>query len=117
MWQIEEIKNYMKKEKITYNDLAKKSNLSLSCITKIFSGHAKYPRVDTMETIIKTLNLPPEWTEEDRAQGVGKHAVVLSDEDERRLQLLWHAEETLGSDYVKAYLYALEIAIQQKQLK
>ena len=102
---------------LTNQDIANEADVSLNTVKNIFRGVTTDPRLETVQRIEKVLGLSPEWTEEDRAQGVGKHAVVLSDEDERRLQLLWQAEETLGSDYVKAYLYALEIAIQQKQLK
>jgi repressor LexA len=54
---IDEIKAYMKSHKITYDDLAEKTQLSVSTIKKIFSGVSKYPRVDTMEAIEKALNL------------------------------------------------------------
>ena len=52
-----EIKNHLKKNKITYKELSARSGLALSTIEKIFSGYAKYPRVDTIETIVKTLGL------------------------------------------------------------
>ena len=52
-----EIKNYLKKNKITYKELSARSGLALSTIEKIFSGYAKYPRVDTIDTIMRTLGL------------------------------------------------------------
>lgn len=54
---IQEIKSYMKKNKITYENLSKMTGLSVSTITKIFGGFAKYPRIDTMETIERALGL------------------------------------------------------------
>ena len=57
---IEEIKKYMKENKITYEDLAERANLSISTIKKIFSGSAKYPRIDTMQAIEKALGLNQE---------------------------------------------------------
>lgn len=54
---IEEIKIYMKKNKISYEKLAEMSGLSVSTVTKIFGGFAKYPRVDTMEAIERALGL------------------------------------------------------------
>lgn len=55
--EINEIKSYMKRKKITYAELAEMTGLSVSTITKIFAGIAKYPRVDTMKTIEKALGL------------------------------------------------------------
>lgn len=55
--QIEEIKKYMKEHKITYEALAEKSGLSISTIKKIFSGQAKYPRIDTVQAIEHALGL------------------------------------------------------------
>ncbi len=55
--QISEIKAYMKANKITYEKLASMTGLSISTITKIFGGYAKYPRIDTMEAIEKALGL------------------------------------------------------------
>lgn len=57
---IEEIKKYMKENKITYEDLAERADLSISTIKKIFSGSAKYPRIDTMQAIEKALGLNQE---------------------------------------------------------
>ncbi len=54
---IEEIKLYMKKNKITYQMLADMTGLSISTVTKIFGGFAKYPRIDTMQAIEKALGL------------------------------------------------------------
>lgn len=54
---IEEIKTYMKQHKISYEKLAEMTGLSVSTITKIFGGFAKYPRVDTMQAIERALGL------------------------------------------------------------
>lgn len=71
--EIQAIKQYMKNNKITYNELAQRTGLSKSCITKIFAGYAKYPRIDTMQAIERALDLNPssiEWTSEEKAAGV-----------------------------------------------
>lgn len=67
---IQEIKAYMKKNKISYEKLAEMTGLSVSTITKIFGGFAKYPRVDTIETIERALglnkkNTSPELSDEE----------------------------------------------------
>lgn len=55
--QIEEIKSYMKMNGITYEELADKSGISISAIKKIFSGHAKNPRYETIQAIESALGL------------------------------------------------------------
>lgn len=57
---IQEIKAYMKANKITYDELAERSQLSISTIKKIFSGISKYPRIDTIKTIERALGLDKE---------------------------------------------------------
>ena len=57
---VNEIKAYLKANKITYKELSIKTGLALSTIEKIFSGFAKYPRVDTMEKIERALGLGSE---------------------------------------------------------
>lgn len=54
---IQEIKAYMKAKKITYEELANRSGLSISTIKKIFSGISQYPRIDTIRTIEQALGL------------------------------------------------------------
>lgn len=54
---IAEIKAYMKANGITYEELAERSGLSLSAVTKILGGFAKYPRADTMQAIVEALGL------------------------------------------------------------
>ena len=57
---IQDIKKYMKANKITYDDLAERSKLSISTIKKIFSGVSQYPRIDTMQAIERALGLDNE---------------------------------------------------------
>ena len=67
---IQKLKSILKERKITYDKLAEMTGLSKSCITKIFAGYAKYPRVDTVEIIEKALGLNedvlPEISQEER---------------------------------------------------
>ena len=114
---IERLKQAKKEQHLSYDDLAKMTGYSKSTITNIFCGYISLPRWETIQALERALGLAPEWTDEEKALGVGKTAVVLSDQDEYRLTLLARADEVLGEDYTKAYLYALEIAIQQNLSK
>lgn len=55
--EIKELKEYLKEHKITYAELSEMSGVSISTITKIFGGFAKYPRIDTMQAIEKALGI------------------------------------------------------------
>ena len=65
---IEEIKKELKKQKLTYEDLAKKTNLNLSTIKKILSGVSRFPRVDTMQAIEKALQID---NDEEQIKSIG----------------------------------------------
>ena len=54
---VQEIKNHLKINKITYIELSKKSNIPLNTLKSIFSGATKNPRIDTIMSIEKALNL------------------------------------------------------------
>ena len=63
--EISEIKAYLRAHGITYAKLSEMTGLSVSTITKIFGGFAKYPRVDTLRLITNALGLtkqPPPKT-------------------------------------------------------
>ena len=104
-----------KKLKLTLADIAEQSQVSISTIKDIFRGATTDPRLETVQAIERTLGLAPQWTEEELTQGVGRHPIVLSDEDSYLINLFAQAEEVLGEAYVKAIKTAVEIAIQQKR--
>lgn len=51
------IKNTLKQHNMTYEDLSKSSNIPISTIMKVLSGHTKSPRIDTIIAIEKALGL------------------------------------------------------------
>lgn len=55
--EISEIKAYIRANGITYAKLSEMTGLSVSTITKIFGGFAKYPRADTLRLITNALGL------------------------------------------------------------
>lgn len=54
------IKNKLNENKMSYTDLALKTNLSLGTIKDIMRGHTEKPRIDTINTILKALGINPE---------------------------------------------------------
>ena len=64
MYTIEEIKKYMKANKITQIRLAEISNIPLGSLRNIFSGRVPNPRIDTMQAIENALGLNKKVTEE-----------------------------------------------------
>lgn len=54
---IEEIKIYMKKNKITYQELSDMSNIPITTLKDIFRGAIKNPRIDTFNAIETALGL------------------------------------------------------------
>ena len=88
--QVSEIKNYLKKQKITYEELSIKSEIPIGTLKSIFSGRTPNPRIDTLQAIEKALGLNQptiEWTDADQAQGVGKHPTYLSEAETEWLEL------------------------------
>ena len=82
---IEEIKNYMRRQNITYQELSNKSNVPLNTLKNIFRGKTVNPRIDTMNAIESALGLNgTSWTAEEIAQGVTPtiRISVTTDEDD-----------------------------------
>lgn len=100
---------------LSIEELADKANLAKSTVEKVLFGVVKNPRIDTLQAIERALGLAPQVTEEESAQGIARHPIVLSDEDSYLINLFAEAEDVLGEAYVKAIKTAVEIAIQQKK--
>ncbi len=113
--EIQAIKQYMKANKITYDELSNRTGLSKSCITKIFAGYAKYPRVDTMQAIERALGLAPSFTDKERALGVVENnSTSISDEEWNLLERINRATQVLGKEYVQMVLEMLDLNVERK---
>lgn len=88
MHTIEEIKIYMKENKINQIQLAEMSNIPLQTIRHIFCGHVKNPRIDTMQAIENALGLNEKAAEETPPQSIEhiiKHLRELPQDKQREL--------------------------------
>lgn len=54
---IKDIKTYLKKHHITYDQLSEISGVPLNTLKNIFSGRTPTPRIDTMQAILTALGL------------------------------------------------------------
>lgn len=82
---IKTIKTFMKQNHITYEDLAKKSGLSISTIKKVLSGISQYPRVDTMQAIEHALGIDEPQTLSAEQQELFSLIQSLSDDEAKQL--------------------------------
>ena len=67
---IEEIKIYMKKNKITQLQLSEKAKIPIGTIRDIFRGATQHPRIDTMKAIEDALGLNEKAVEEKPPQSI-----------------------------------------------
>lgn len=116
---IQEIKAYMKANKITYDELAERSQLSISTIKKIFSGISKYPRIDTIKTIERALGLeekenrpPSDMTESEKAWFDLYYS--LTDENKELLVKMVDVFKDLPAERRRFVLEAIRLATGQK---
>lgn len=101
-----------KRQKLSIAELASKANLPKGTVEKVLFGVVQNPRIDTMEAIEKALGISSrsEWSEEERAHGVGKHQVFLSEEDWQWLELRNDILQIKGQEFlhsVEVMLHAL----------
>lgn len=69
--KIQYYKNNLKEKGITYEKLSEMSGIPLNTLKNIFRGKTEHPRIDTVQAIERALGLDtPQWTDEERAQGV-----------------------------------------------
>ena len=87
--EIQEIKKYMRTNKITYDELANRSGLSISTIKKIFSGISQYPRIDTMQAIEAALGIEEKpFTEKELSKEEKELALLISQLNEEEVNEL-----------------------------
>lgn len=108
---IEELNTVRKQQGLSIDELAKRSKLPKSTIEKVLFGVVKHPRIDTMRAIEEALELntaPLQWTEEDKALGVGNHPVKLTEKEWRILEAFNELERVKGEAFSEKMLEMIE---------
>lgn len=116
---VETLNAERKKRGLSIKELADLATLPQSTVEKILFGVVKNPRMDTLEAIERALGLDkgPEWTDEEKALGVGDHPVKISDDEYKWLELRSELLRVMGEDYVKTTESLLQAIIEKKDEK
>lgn len=116
---VETLNAERKKRGLSIKELADLATLPQSTVEKILFGVVKNPRMDTLEAIERALGLDKgaEWTDEEKALGVGDHPVKISDDEYKWLELRSELLRVMGEDYVKATESLLQAIIEKKDEK
>ncbi len=105
---------------LTYDEIVKRSGLSKRTIAGFFSGDPKYanPSVATLKAIQEALELNSfayEWTDDDKALGVGKHPEYYSEEEIEWMDLRSEIIEAHGKDQLNMVKTMLKAWTKQKK--
>lgn len=98
----------------THDDLARESGISRRTIAGIFGGDPRYesPTYNTIQAIEKALGLSPSaWTEEEKAEGVGRHPTYLSEDEVEWLELRSEILEKRGNEFYAGLVTTLKALI------
>ena len=102
-------KKILKEKGMTYEDLAKKTGLSLGCIKRIMAGIARYPRIDTIEAIENALGISSDITAEERAAGAsGTKTVKITTLEDDMLYAFREVGAKRGEEAQRAIIEMME---------
>lgn len=100
-----------KEQNITLDELSKMTEISISTLKDIFRGKTTSPRIDTVQAIERALGLTSptlEWTDEEKALGVGNHKTALSAKEWRVLEAFSELERVKGEAFAENMLQIIE---------
>ena len=112
---IQEIKQYLKNNKITYQDLSERSGIALNTLKKIFRGKTENPRIDTMQAIERALGLenektPPDDLSEGERQWLKLYNVLTTENKDLLVQMVASFND-MPADRQRFVLSAIRLAI------
>lgn len=106
---VELYKHILKERKMTYNDLAKSTGLSLGCIKRIMAGIAQFPRIDTIEAIERALDISNEITQEEYNAGWrSTKKIDITPLEDDAIYALREIRKKYGEETLKATVTMLE---------
>lgn len=85
---IQEVKQHLKDNKITYQELSDRSGIALNTLKNIFRGKTEHPRIDTMQAIERALGIEKETPPDDLSEGERQLIALikeLTDEEAQEL--------------------------------
>ncbi len=106
-----------KKQKLSVAALAEKAQLPQGTVEKVLFGVVQNPRIDTMRAIERALGIGGqslEWTEEDKALGVGNHPTYLSERERKWMELGSEVLRIKGEAYYEMLEQMIEAVIKIK---
>ena len=104
------------KLKLKYDEIAERSNIPKGTIQNIFAGYIPNPRIDTVQAIERALGLS-EWSADEKAEGVGEHAVNLSADEWEWLELRSDIIEVGGQEMLATIIELLRTMIKTNKKK
>ena len=104
------MKQVKKSKKFTLEQISKISCIPKRTVDDIFSGKTENPRIDTVQAIEEALGIKEkyDWTDEEKAAGVGRRAIYLSDDEFDWLELRSEVLRTKGEEYLKTLITMIE---------
>ena len=107
-------KQRKKELNLTIDEIAKLANLPKGSVQNIFAGYVPNPRIDTVEAIEKALGInqaPIEWTDEERALGIGNYSTKLSPSEWEWLKLRGEVLRIKGEIYLNTLIEMIKGAL------
>lgn len=104
---------------LTYEELAKRAKLPKGSIQNIFAGYVPSPRIDTVIAIENALELNDryEWTDKEKACGIGRRATYISEDEWDWLELRSEVIRNIGEDYLNTLIVMINAAITENSKK
>lgn len=103
-----------KQQNLSVAELAQKAGLPKATVEKVLFGVVKNPRIDTMQAIEQALGLTKtEWTEEEKALGVGRYPTYLDENEREWLELGSEIQRIYGTDYLKSLKTMIESLVKK----
>ena len=123
---MEQLKKLRKERGLNQSALAKELDISVSAYGNYELGQRE-PSIENLTKLAdfygvsidylighKKVQMSTDWTDEEKALGIGRHATYLSEEETEWLELGSEVQRVKGEEYYKMLKTTIEAVIQQK---